>query len=220
MTGMGVSFGGLTVDQARRLTDLYESLIGAGTPVSYAATEYDTARELVEQPPVTILTTAQAQDIAAGRPVAPVAQTVATSFDQTGVPYNPDYHTSTRAITVKGEWKLRKGVNKDAAEAWRRQHAGKGTVQASAPSPTPPAAPAVAQQVMPSAPNPTPPAATYAPDYGTWYGTFGAAHASGKMTEAVLNQINAAAGVPDASHYASNEHARAVSFPMLQQLAA
>lgn len=210
MTGMSVSFGGLTVEQARRLTDLYESLIGTGAPVSYAATEYDAARELVEQP------TAHAPASVA----APVAQTAEPSVDQTGVPYNPDYHTSTRAITVKGEWKLRKGVNKNAAEAWRRQHAGKKTVQASAPIVTPAAAPAVAQQVMPSAPSPTPPATTYAPDYGTWYGAFGAAHASGKMTEAVLNQINAAAGVPDASHYASNEHARAVSFPMLQQLAA
>lgn len=208
MTGMSVSFGGLTVDQARRLTDLYETLIGSGAPVSYAVNEYDAARALVEQQPAP----------ASAAPVAaPAAQHAAPDVDHTGVPYHPDYHTSTRVVTAKGEWKLRKGVNKDAAEAWRRQHTGKQSA-ASAPAAAPvPVAP-VAPPVMPSAPGTATP--VYIPDYGTWYTAFGAAHASGKITEAVMNQINATAGVPDASHYIGNDQARAISYPMLQQLAA
>lgn len=45
-----------------------------------------------------------------------------TDLDKFGVPWHPDFHSSTKKQTNEGRWTLRKGCNKDAAAAWARQH--------------------------------------------------------------------------------------------------
>lgn len=43
-------------------------------------------------------------------------------IDAIGVPYNPELHTEKRTKTAKGEWRTKKGVDKDAVKAWREKH--------------------------------------------------------------------------------------------------
>lgn len=216
MSGLTISFSDLNPGQVEYLLNAYRIISGDDeTPVARTEpTEYDTARAFVEQPPVSPAVP------------APVAKPAAAGgeLDNTGVPWHPEYHASTKTKTVKGQWSLKKGVDKDAAERWRKQHATSAPVAAtSAPS-----TPLTVAQLPPQTPAmqmPAAPGAGAAPtltpvDYGTWYTAFQQAMQSGRITEAVLNHINGTAGVPDASHYATNDNARAVSYPMLRDLAA
>lgn len=199
MSGLTISFSDLNPGQVEYLLNAYRIISGDDGQVverPIEANEYDTARAFVETPP------------AAAAAVASRATVSTGELDDTGVPWHPEYHASTKTKTVKGQWSLKKGVDKEAAERWRAAHAKSAPVAA---------APAMQ---MPAAPTPPAGAGHFAPDYGTWYTAFQQAMQSGRITEAVMNHINTTAGVPDASHYATNDNARAVSYPMLRDLAA
>ncbi len=224
----------LTEGEYEYLMSAYRVITTDNAPQAAPVNEYEAARQHVEQPAHHALLSPQASTAptAPGIQIPQPALNAAIEIDAEGVPWDGRYHSSTKTKTVKGVWSLRKGVNKDpataaAAEAYRTQH------RRGAPVAAPQAAPVAVQTpgvTMPAAPAPvqqsayapqqaayTPP---YVPDYGTWYQTLLAANQSGKLTDAVMTHINGAAGVPDMSHYQANDNARAISFPMLQQLAA
>lgn len=218
MSGLTISFSDLNPGQVEYLLNAYRIISGDDGQVverPIEANEYDTARAFVETPP------------AAAAAVASRATVSTGELDDTGVPWHPEYHASTKTKTVKGQWSLKKGVDREAAERWRAAHAKSATTP-NVPSTTLTVAqlpPQTHAMQMPGAPGavaaPQPPAPTLTPvDYGTWYTAFQQAMQTGRVTEAVVNHINATAGVPDASHYATNDNARAISYPMLRDLAA
>lgn len=216
MSKLSLTFTDLNDDEYDYLVNAWRTIRSVGLKAEpkhhRSLDEYDAARQHVEQP----------------RPqVAPAvpqpALNAAIEIDATGVPWNEQYHSSGRTKTKKGEWMLRKGVDKDAAEKWRAQHA-RGNVAApqvaAGAAPVAPSTPGPISVpggvVMPSPVHPH----VVAPDYGTWVTKFMAAYNSGRIPEHVLNHLNSVAGVPDASHYATNDNARAITMPMIEELLA
>lgn len=91
---------------------------------------------------------------------------VAGDTDKFGVPWNEEFHASTRGQNNDGSWKLKRGADKAAATAYALQFIKKVDVAATTPPapaapgvPTPPATPGV-----PPVPGvPTPPVAPVTP---------------------------------------------------------
>lgn len=177
----------------------HEHTVGGYTLQSQ--TEYEAAQAHVEQRPAV--------------QIPQPALNAAIEIDATGVPWNSALHASTKTKTKRGEWQLRKGVDKDAAEKWRQQHATGRPAPAAQPAPA-----AEVNQAAAAAFGMLPAPVTVAPTYNQWYAVFQQTYMSGKLTESAINSINAAAGVENAALYEHNERARAISLPMLQQLLA
>lgn len=109
-------------------------------------------------------------------PAAPKAPPVAGELDVDGVPYNADLHSGrdgpTRGKNQAGQWKMKKGANRDSYRAWADSHKGTAVrTPVPPPAPTPPAPPPApdmnAQYGAPpvsqaqAAPPPPPPPAAY-----------------------------------------------------------
>lgn len=75
--------------------------------------------------------------VAAGDDDAGPADAAAPAVDARGIPWNGDYHASTKARNADGTWRTKRGVDKAKLEAWEK------TLQPSMPAPAP-AAPVAA----------------------------------------------------------------------------
>lgn len=218
MAKLSLVFTELTQGEHDYLTNAYRIITGggdgvaleSGAPVERPANEYDAARQHVESRPQT----------------AGVPQAAGPDLDAHGVPYNPAVHTSTKAKREDGVWSKKKGAG-DAYDQWhaqyRRQPANAPAVAAPSPTSNGAGVPAIIPQPGPAYALPPAPAVATGPvlqqvDYGTWYGAYETAVATGRMNEGILTMINQQCGVPDASAYAHNDHARMVSYGMLQRL--
>lgn len=76
--------------------------------------------------------------VAAGDDDAGPADMAAPAVDARGIPWNGDYHASTKARNADGTWRTKRGVDKAKLEAWEK------TLQPSMPVPGVPAAAPVA----------------------------------------------------------------------------
>ena len=76
-----------------------------------------------------------AAPVAAGDDDAGPADAAAPAVDARGIPWNGDYHASTKARNADGTWRTKRGVDKAKLEAWEK------TLQPSMPAPGVPAAP-------------------------------------------------------------------------------
>lgn len=47
---------------------------------------------------------------------------ITDELDSVGVPYNPEFHTANKSMKNDGTWKLKKGVDKAAAETYTAQY--------------------------------------------------------------------------------------------------
>lgn len=79
-----------------------------------------------------------AAPVAAGDDDSGPADTAAPAVDARGIPWNGDYHASTKARNADGTWRTKRGVDKAKLEAWEK------TLQPSMPVPGVPAAPVAA----------------------------------------------------------------------------
>lgn len=79
-----------------------------------------------------------AAPVAAGDDDAGPADVAAPAVDARGIPWNGDYHASTKARNADGTWRTKRGVDKAKLEAWEK------TLQPSMPVPGVPAAPVAA----------------------------------------------------------------------------
>lgn len=219
-----ITFNDLSHDELTYLSRAYENM-KKGSDAEWDAAE----------PKSSAITIEQAQ-VVANQPTPPQQSGIpapaldrANEIDATGVPYNAQFHASSKAKTAKGEWRLKKGVDKDAAEAWKNQHARgntAGSVQDNVPvAPQPPSAPQMNQTYAPPAAPvapqvPLPQEPVQAPDYGTWHQLFTQLWQTGRLTQQHVEQMNSQANVPDASQYVSNDQARGISYLYMQQIAA
>ena len=76
--------------------------------------------------------------VAAGDDDAGPADAAAPAVDARGIPWNSDYHASTKARNDDGTWRTKRRVDKAKLEAWEK------TLQPSMPVPGVPAAPVAA----------------------------------------------------------------------------
>lgn len=93
-----------------------------------------------------------------------VETTVPTGdLDTDGLPWNEEFHASTKGQNNDGTWKLKRGCDKEAFEAWKAEYlAGSDTAPAAPVIPAAPTAPSV--PVAPAAPStPAAPAAPSTP---------------------------------------------------------
>lgn len=96
-----------------------------------------------------------------------VTAEVTSDLDTDGLPWNEDFHASTKGQNNDGTWKLKRGCDKEAFEAWKSEYlaGGETTVEPAVPAvPATPAAPsAPATPSVPAAPA-TPVAPAMNPD--------------------------------------------------------
>lgn len=116
--------------------------------------------------------------VAQPMPIAQATQSAQPELDSAGVPWNPNFHTSTKAKKADGTWKARRGTGKDEAPAAVPQ-----APVAPAPMPTvpvamppfaemPPAAPPLSVVPAAPAPMPAPPGLPSAYTLETFKGNF------------------------------------------------
>lgn len=91
-------------------------------------------------------------------PAAQQQQQAAGDLDKRGVPWNANYHASTKGLTKQGAWIRKKGTDQNVVEAWEAGFIGKKSDAATVTPSTPPAATGPANPPAPPA-APTPPAA-------------------------------------------------------------
>lgn len=84
------------------------------------------------------LTAVDGAPVAVGDDDAGPADAAAPAVDARGIPWNGDYHASTKARNADGTWRTKRGVDKAKLEAWEK------TLQPSMPVPGVPAAPVAA----------------------------------------------------------------------------
>lgn len=218
-----ITFEDLTHDELVRLSAAYDE-IKNGAPVQgydvaaatravsaeQAARNEQQAAEIMNEPNVT-----------APSPIADYqpkpALDSAIEIDAVGVPYNGEFHSTSKQKTAAGEWRMRKGADKAGVKAWRDQHARaavKAQLQASAPVAPQPFVP----PIQPVIPVPTEP--VEAPDYGTWYELFKVLWGDGRLNADRLAEMNEQARAIDASAYANDDQARGLSYQFMQKLVA
>lgn len=101
----------------------------------------------------------ESQDV----PVAPV--TTDTELDVNGVPFNDTLHSGSSKDPAEkrqnqaGQWKMRRGADKDAYKQWRLDHMNGGTAPSAPTPPPPPSAPVPPSAVSATAATPPPPPA-------------------------------------------------------------
>jgi hypothetical protein len=187
-----------TKQQAAALIEAYGEILDAGSNASMTITGPTVSAEVKPQ-----------------APAAPAATTgtVATfKTDNTGVPFNPDIHAPSGRLSTKGEWTLKKGVDKAKADTWKKQHAGKTTPPA---APATPSAPALNAQfgapAWPSLPAAYPPV-----DYATFGGLYARLANDGKITGHDVEKIMGDTGVTDPNVFVTDDAKRAHAFALLK----
>lgn len=65
----------------------------------------------------------------------------APEVDARGIPHNAQFHADSKRQNANGSWARRKGVDKDACEAWEASFARTAPTPPAGQQPTPPAAP-------------------------------------------------------------------------------
>lgn len=213
MKGIAVTFEDLSPDQVRAMVDFYEKMKSA----PHTAAPPITIGELATPEAVARLNELQVPTVQAAPQSAGPGE-----LDQDGVPYNPQFHSSSKRMTAKGQWALRKGVDKDAAAAW-----AKTSRTAQPASPTVQTAPTIANpmtgQHVPMTGVPTLPPVQAAPpavDYETFADLYGKLAQEGKLTRPVIDDINARIGISASSEYYHDAGKRSAGYQELLKLAA
>lgn len=223
-----ITFENLTHDELVRLSAAYDEI--KNLKIDTRAEDYaDRTEQSLPQP-----TDDEIRNMSAPSPIADYqpkpALDAAIEIDAVGVPYNAEFHSTSKQKTAAGEWRMRKGADKARVKAWRDQHIRGGAqqpAQQSVPATNDPGTPPTAPQqyfAPPSMPQqpaiPVPTEPVEAPDYGTWYQLFNELWTNGRLTTDLLAQMNQQARAIDASAYANDEQARGMSYQFMQKLAA
>lgn len=204
-----ITISDMTDAEYRQVIEFVSSMKFGGRPVQLVGTGEIGAAEHI--------TTAQVTQAVAN--VAPALTGTTGERDDNGVPYNPEFHSAAKTKIKGGSWKLKKGGDRNAADAYAAQFTGKST-QPSVITPTVPAHPGIAP-VTTFAPPPPPPVLGFpagpAPvDYNTFFEFASGLMTSGKLSMDNLAQLNAVCGVADASAYQTNDAARAAAYQHLK----
>lgn len=203
---ISLTFGELTAQQAHELLEAHR-LILTGERVTLT----DKGRQAAEE-----IATMQANQ----QPAVPAHETQALggNVDDRGVPHHPDYHAPSFRKTVKGAWARRKGVDKDAADAYENQYLGQKPPQ----QPTAPMAGSLPPGMVPNPMNPgnpvplVPQKVSYDEFANLWQRLVG----ENKLTTDDVARINAEAGIIDQNEYYNDENKRAIFYMHMKKLAA
>lgn len=173
------------------------------------------ARSTTAPVPVVKTTPPAAPTMSAPAAPAPTANGLpAAQLDSTGVPFNPSIHAPSGRLSAKGEWTLKKGVDKVAADAWKKQHAGTSSVLA-APVAAP--APAALNAQFGAPAWPLMPAAYPPVDYNTFGNLYAKLANEGKITGEHVAAIMSDVGVTDPQTFVTDDAKRAHAFALLQK---
>lgn len=230
---IAVQYSNLTREECDYLNAVYDMIKRDGVPADDDAD----AGAPAQFNPITPAGQAIAHQVnqSAAPAAAPAGQTANPDVDAFGVPWNPAIHTSTRNRIQSGAWKLKKGVDKAAAQAWIARHQRQPGAQADAQSqmtapagaPTPPAAPMpplTAAANLPAAPMNMPPLPTAGevvypdPGYGAWYEKFMALYQAGRLLAGTMEEMMRQGGVANVGEYENNARARGHSWAFMEQL--
>lgn len=127
---------------------------------------------------------------------SPPGPAPAPDLDKRGVPWSADYHASTKATTIGGEWKARRGVDKAALAAYEMPFLPEPVPAATMPvapvaavAPVMPVPPATVGDAAPAAVEPS------ALDFPTLLTRITEAMGSGTLTDETLRAVQVQFGV-------------------------
>ena len=130
--GISITFNDIDADLANKMISFYEQCVGVDAPVTVTPAEPTASSNAVPIPmfPTTPPPMSQPPVPTTQPPVPttqpPISQDAAPAtvehddeeLDAFGIPFNPNFHSETRAKTKKGSWRMRRGVDKKAAQQW------------------------------------------------------------------------------------------------------
>ncbi len=176
-----LSFSELSAHEAIELTECYKAMKSGQTP--------DTVAAVTEEPTVT-------------ETVTPVSDDV----DANGVKWMDEFHSSNKTKKADGTWKLKKGYNKAAYEAFLNGD-----------TPSVPVAPVAPEPMMqPPVPNPAAPAVAII-DYNSFATLFSNLYQQGKITDVEINRIYAETATSDPAEYVTDDAKRQKAYELLLQ---
>jgi hypothetical protein len=152
--------------------------------------------------------------------VAPVAAPT-TAVDVEGVPYNPDIHPTRKGVTggklQDGRWKMRRGVNRNDYENWRKKYVRQLQQPAEAAPMMPMMPTAPTMPMMPTAPTMQPLAD---PGQQAVMDKAGELSRRGLLTSAAVANIMARAGTQDNVELVNDPAKRCIAWQVMQEIEA